>query len=402
MIFVVVLLALLTGAALRLSYLQDIEYKADEQTMFRVTQDAGRTEPWPALGMVSGAALRNPPLSLWAPTALARATGATDPVALAQRIACLNILALALVFALALRAVPAAERESWLWAGALAAVSPIAVLFSRKIWAQSLLPFFCALFLWAWFRRQTRVGALCWGLLGALVGQIHMSGFFYAAGVAGWTFARERTRGARWSYWLAGSALGTVPLLPWIGYVLSPRPPGNGFSFVELIRLRFWAHWFDDALGLQLNYSLGSAEHWQWMRYPLLGDTATYGVAVCSIFLVIAGTRALYFGVCALGDWLKSRDPSRSGLIIAGVFAGMGILLSLTGLSIHRHYLIIAFPLPWVWLALLLQRGRNARRWLGLVVAAQFFLTVSFLIYIHQNGGAKTGDYGTVYRLQSQ
>ena len=136
--------------------------------------------PW--LGMNSGVQILNPGFSIWPFALMARFT--EDPVAMVQWIQWSNVIALWAFFWLFTRAVPTEERGAWLWGLALFAVSPFAIIFSRKLWAQNVLPFFCAVVLWGHFYRRTRLGAFAWGLAGALLGQIHMSGFFFAFALA--------------------------------------------------------------------------------------------------------------------------------------------------------------------------------------------------------------------------
>src|SRR5262249_45948499 len=179
-------LALAAGAVLRLVWGADIEYKADEAWTFRRTQEGGRTEPFPGLGNPTSPGFRNRGLSVWIFLALGKLFAATDPVSLARAVQGLNITALLLLVGFILCFVPRGEREPWLWAAALAAVNPLAVLCQRKIWPPSVLPLFTVLLLAAWWRRERRGAALLWGLLGACLGQVHMAGFFFAAGFAAW------------------------------------------------------------------------------------------------------------------------------------------------------------------------------------------------------------------------
>ncbi len=72
-------LALLAGAALRLSFPGDIEYKADEKYMFEAVQKIAQTGSWPAFGMVSGVMVKNPGMSVWIFGALSQITHAANP-----------------------------------------------------------------------------------------------------------------------------------------------------------------------------------------------------------------------------------------------------------------------------------------------------------------------------------
>ena len=151
--------AVLLGCCLRLAWPLEIEYKADEAFMFERSQHVGTSEPWPALGMPSGAGgVRNPALSIWFFAGLAKITGATTPIGLARAVQVLNCAALGALALFALR-FAGDERRAWLWALNLAALSPTGILVQRKIWAQSVLPLLCVLMLMAWWRRRT-----FWGL----------------------------------------------------------------------------------------------------------------------------------------------------------------------------------------------------------------------------------------------
>jgi hypothetical protein len=84
-------------------------------------------------------------------------------------------------------------------------------------------------------------------------------------------------------------------------------------------------------------------------------------------------------------------------LIKAGLF-GYGILISLAGLPIHRHYLVIAFPLEWLWLS---WQAHQVDRRPNLILWAMWFfellISALFLAFIHTNQGAPSGDYGVPY-----
>lgn len=401
------LAALLAGAALRLAYPRDIEYKEDERWM---TQRAVRG-PVPMIGMPSGAGLRNPGLSVWAFVGLARLTGADGPVELARRVQALNVLALAMVVLGALLLVRPEEREPWLWAGALAAVNPLAVLLHRKIWAQSLLPALSAAFVLAWMRRDRRAAAFLWGLVGALLGQVHMSGFFLAAAVALWTLLAERrgaaARRARWGAWALGSAVGAVGLIPWLLYLASPEAAGASRARLANVLLpRVWAYWVGDPLGLHLGYSLG----------PAFREFATRPAALLAHALI--GASALVLGWLALRALPRTRagwkaallgDASESALLTRAALVGFGVLLTLSGAWVARHYLIVTFPLEWVWLAgaalagaAAAGRRRLARGALCALWAAHLALSVDVLRWIHLRGGSSRGDYGLSYARQAQ
>ena len=395
-------LALLAGVILRLSFPGDIEYKADEKYMFEAAREIGVTGTWPALGMVSGVKVKNPGMSVWIFAVLSKITRASTPPELARAVQLLNILALFVLAFFSLRILPEPERLSWCWATALAAVNPFAVLFHRKIWAQSTLPFFCVLLWIAWHYRAKRTGAFFWGLIGIGLGQIHMSGFFLAAGLFLWTLLQDRR--ARWGSWFLGSLVGAIPLIPWLRYMVAE--PSNGFksmSLMWLLKTNYWFFWVTDSLGTGLVYSLKTRMFLDFLRYPLLGGTATYLVGLFHVLVILTGILILVSAQKAGGLFRRKAEPSETGLALNSVFWASGVLMTLTGLEVCRHYLIMSFPFEWVWLSRLgLRDPRWGQRDLAAIWMGQLLITISFLVYIHLNHGASTGDYGIAYQFQPQ
>src|SRR5579871_165602 len=396
-------IALLLGAVLRLVFPGDIEYKGDERYMFDASQKVGVTQPWPGLGMTSGANINNPGMSVWVFVVLAKVTGASNPPGLARAVQLMNILGLLVLAFFALRLLPETQRLPWYWATAFAAVNPAAVLFQRKIWAQSTLPLLCILIWIAWYYRKTRFGAFCWGLLGACVGQIHMSGFYLAGGVLLWTLLHDRV--AKWGAWFLGSILGALPLIPWLHYMATK--PGNTAPFDWryfwwLIYPKYWIYWVTDSLGLGLTHSLGSVPFKEFLRYPLIGGWPTYLVGVLHLVVLVSGILFLYSGF-KTGEFLRGiRDRSETGLAVNSLLIAAGVLMALCGFRVFQHYLIMSFPLEWVWLARL-NPGNSGKggKFLAVLWAAQLLVSAAFLGYIHLNHGVPGSDYGTAYQYQS-
>jgi hypothetical protein len=407
------LLSIAIGAALRLAWPADMEFKGDERYVFERTQLDGGW--WPALGMPSSVGLRNPAMSVWVFVLLARAFRVTTAPGLGLAVMGLNVAALVLLFAFAMTFVAAVERDRWLWGLMLVAVNPLAVLLERKIWAPSVFPAFVLVFWAGWWRRHRAAGAFAWGLAGVLLGQIHMSGFFFAAGVLGWeavaswrgpnATARAGAR-IRWGAWLAGSALGALPMIPWLVYFVH-RPHSSGeWDWRELVTPRFWLYGLTEPLGLGLHYSLGLASFLDFLGYPRVAGIPTYLVGLAHAGGALAGA-----GIAAHGlgrAWRARRSwrsaigatESATGTALRATFIAYGALLTLTGLVIYRHYLLVTYPLGWVLLAgLALSIERHGRRLLGLVWASQLVITLALLLYLHAHGGAP-GDYGVAYRLQ--
>jgi hypothetical protein len=405
--------AIMLGALLRFSWLWDMEYKEDEQWMFERSQAVPEQEPWPKLGMTSSVGLRNPALSAVVFIVLAKLTGAQNPVALCQAVVACNVLAFLILFVWVLRALPKHQQEPWLWALSLAAVNPLAVLMHRKIWAQSVLPLFCVLFLIGWLRRDRAWGALLWGLVGALLGQIHMSGFFFAAGFFVWELALGRVRmnapETNWRAWFAGSLAGAAVLIPWIKYVLRRYAPSPPYDIDNVLSFDFYRLWFSEILGLGLNYSLG--DHYpEFLRYPLLLSRDFYlpmylhgiSFSIGAFVLFCLGRAAWQRRAGALQTALDAlRGSSEAAFMSGAAFLGYGLLITLSGLVVWRFYLLVTFPIPWMALAYFMLRCvPQPRRLLGVLWLVQLGLSIAFLLYIHEHQGAVDGDYGRGLRWQ--
>jgi hypothetical protein len=381
-------LCIALGTLLRLVWPLDFEWKADEKWMFekalRIAQGA---DPWPWIGMPSGVGMQNPGASIWPFALLAHV--APDPPRMNFAVSILNVLALWGFALWVLRTWSERDRTVGMWGVGLFAVSPLPVLFARKIWAQDVLPALLVPCLWAHSRRNHVLAAFAWGALGATLGQVHMSGFFAAAGLTLATLITDRKR-TRWAAWFAGSATGALPLLPWFAFVLSPEGKSTGGYTVSL---RFFLDAFLSAWGLHLRYSLRK-NFGQFLRWPEVFGHDSWIVALAHAALL--GIAVL----CAIVLFRKRRSIVVPPEVrIHAIAIGLsGLLLHLAGVLIYPHYLIVFSPMLHVLAAFVLSQQ------LVLLWSAgglQLCLTASFLTFIHQHGGAPRGDYGVTYRAQS-
>ena len=399
--------ALACGIVLRLLWPADMEWKADEQRMFTWASAIGVTEPWPQVGMASGVAVPNPGLSVWIFVPLARVAG--DPVALAQIVQLVNVVAL-LGFAIfgASRAFTAPARQLWFAGLALMSVNPIAIVLARKIWAQSLLPVFGVAMLAAHAGRSSWVGAFIWGLVGALTGQIHMSGFFLQAALvlftAASTFRRkdpnESAPRTRWSAWAVGSAVGTIPLWPWaLGLLRSESHFARDWVATLVPRAPFT--WLVDSLGIDTPYVYRPESLW-FLAEPRIGGVPTYGMAIAHAALIGIALYCLVRWVQAIRRprLISAREDGNLWLWIHAAAFGMTALLMLAGVRARTHYLVIAYPLPFVWLAWLLLTHGGARLY-RTALALQLAITITLMLQVHRDGGVANGAYGPSYRAQS-
>lgn len=394
-------ICLLLAAILRFSFPQDIEYKGDERYMMIMLEQYRHSHMIPPIGMRSSAGVPNPGLSVWIFLFLGQVFHASTPVGLARGVAVLNMLALAVLFVTVRTVVPRAEREVWSWAAAIFSVNVYSMLFSRKIWAQCTAPLLTALLILAWFHRDRRLGAFFCGLLMALLGQIHMAGFFFAAALLLWGGVFERfrrhPRPMPWVFLGAGLFLGSLPLLPWLPYASIHSADASRTVY------RYWYDWVRTSLGSGLDYSLGQVQLADFLRWPKIAGRPSY--LVLALEAVIAGMIATLLGIM-----LRSRSLSLLRLLGAGTETaflesaglwGVGLLLTFLGFPLYPHYLLVLYPLPWLWIARLgAATGRKGRVGLALIWGAQLLVSVSFLLYIHAHHGAVYGDYGITYGYQ--
>lgn len=399
--------ALACGMVLRLLWPADMEWKADEQRMFAWASAIGVTEPWPHIGMASGVAVPNPGLSVWIFVPLARVAG--NPVALAQLVQLVNVAAL-LGFAIfgASRAFTRPARQLWFAGLALMSVNPIAIVLARKIWAQSLLPVFSVAMLAAHAGRSSWTGAFIWGFVGALAGQIHMSGFFLQAALVLFTLISLPPKGGshnlaqqtRWSAWAVGSAVGAIPLWPWALDILRAD---NRFArdWIATLVPRAPYTWLVDSLGINTPYVYRPESLW-FLAEPRIGGVPTYGMAAAHAALIAI---AFY----CLVRWAKSirrprlisaTEDGNLWLWIHAAAFGMTALLMLAGVRARTHYLVIAYPLPFIWLAWLLLTYGSARLY-RTALALQLAITITLMLQVHRDGGVANGAYGVSYRTQN-
>ena len=400
-------IAVIVGVIFRTIWLSDMEYKGDERWLFEKTQEFSKAGHIPTLGMKSSAGILNAGMSVWIFIILSKLFLISAPPDLARAVQITNIVTILLLPVFIFSCIDRSEREPWFWSLALVCVNPLSVLFHRKIWSPSVFPIFTLTMFFGWWGRSSPWGAFLWGLTGACLGQIQLAGFFFTAGFLIWTLLFERNS-VRWIYWLLGSLLGSISLIPWLVVTLqSSRPDRRPY-----IDLSFYRHWFDMSLGLDLKYSLGK-DYFEFLSQPTVAGKPIYLVAVLHIaticvftFILLRFIRQIRKEQPLSFDYLIGR-LSNSTLAIGAAFLGYGILLTVWVAPVYLHYLIILFNLPELWLAWMAWFGsynrpqyrRVSRLLLTVICLCQTLLTMNFLNFIHEKQIIH-GDYGTTYRTQ--
>jgi hypothetical protein len=400
---------LIFGCLLRLVWADDMKWKADEIWMYEVARDVALgKQPWPWFGMGNGVGFLNPGFSVWCFIAMAWVS--PDPVNMVRWVQASNIVAIGLFIVFILRYISKSEQPVWLWGIAIFSVNPLAIHFSRALWATDILPFVgFFVFVGHWFR-HLRGGAFIWGLVGTLIGQIHMSGFFWQAALVLATLIspqntalvgiqeRGLLKTTNWPAWALGTAIGILPMIPWIQKIGSTAATIARPSWAEILTPNFPLHWLLSSWGLNLEYDLGP-EFWRsFLQEPRVFGFPTFAAAIALLFLAVSAIAAI------VRWWQKRRNStdliSESNSIAFYLWAGgviMPILLLFARVRIPGHYLIVLYPFIHIWIAVL-ERGRV--RSLIAICSAQLFVSICFLVFIHIHNGGPEAFYGTVYRLQ--
>ena len=364
---------------------------------------------WPWTGLATSLGPPNPGLSMWVYASLGYIHTAPNAPDLARAVQCLNVLALLAFLSFAFAAVSRAARERWLWAGALWAVNPLAIIFERKIWPPSTLPLASVALIACWWNRKYVVAAFLCGLLCALMAQIHLGVVFLAAALFTWTWIYDGLS-FRWAAWIAGGGLGALPALPWLAAVLQ----GGGEA---ALRWRFpiphfFTRWVLQPFGFGVEYTLGYqhfldyvSETW-WAGAPVIA-LAHAALVVIFVIVIMRAARA-FFAAPRPGPRALFIGVSPEAVLVNALLWGYGGLLTLItmiGAGSHRHYLIVAAPLMALWCVRLVWSGeRNSGRAQSRIIMmalclAQAVISTGLLDYIHRTQIIQ-GEYGPTWRSQ--
>lgn len=385
----IVLAILIAGSALRLAAPREFEFKADEARMVELVRTARATGELPWLGMPTSQGVRNPGMSVWPFVALSHVFG-SDGFGLTQSIRVLNVLALAAAIAFGLWRLQHNDRRIWFAGVLLAAVNPLEVVLHRKLWAQSILPVFALLMLWLWLdRKRSWRHAAALGATAAVVTQIHPSGMFIVAALlAGALWDRQR-REVRWGAAALGFCALAWPLYFWVDHLISmaidPAPGGAATISLQswllnVVSFRYVHLLLSNVAGVAMRHSLGSH----------------FDAFVAQPVVLVAHLALVVISLVGIARWFLRRCPTAADdlkpLLVWGLL-GTGILMTVAGVFVQRHYYLGLFPLPYVAFALALQGNKS---WMPVYVVAalQLVVSVAFLIFIHANGGAPGAEFG--------
>lgn len=389
------LAALVAGAALRFMWPGVLELKADERRFLAAAVSAQRGEPLPEFP--TSLTVPNPPLAIWGYAAAARAFG-FDTLQALSRLAAVTAMAALIGFTLLVRQWPAADRDRWQAALALAAVNPLAVLWHRKLWVIAILPIVLVMFWAGWSRRERAGGAAGAGAAAIVAAQLHLSAALLL--LAAFLVDRIRDRRGRVMWMLIGAAAAGVPAVPWLYRVARDLPVAlaGAWSLGESLTFKLWTLGLSEAAGLVMSHVLGPQAR-DYYREPLVHGYPTWAgliataasVAICALMMGRAVAQGGWRALRCSEAGPRTRDALAVGCVYLALF-------TISGLPIYRHYTAAIFPLTFLWLAAVqidADRAR-ARYWWIALVAAQAMQTVLLLQHLAAHAGAPLGEFGPI------
>ena len=343
------ILALLTilvlAAFLRLSSPGVVEFKRDEANLSYLALDFARGRSLPLLGISSSVGIPNPPISVY--IFAVPYLFSSDPTVATQFVGLLNVVAVLLTYLMARRYYGAGVA---LLAALLYAVSPWGIIYSRKIWAQDLLPPFVLLTiltgLIAFVDGKRWAQWLCLPLL-SITAQIHYSALVLMVPIAYLVWLGRR----RWTRAFALSLIPAILLLvPFLLGILSADLP----SVDELASLTA-SNSGGESRSLALNstmlqyaaltiagteiHSLAGPDAFQDYlasvpdAYPLFGLLA-WGVLLSTVWLLIR-------------IWRRESHARIDALLLLWMLTPI-LLFSVTWTVPYPHYLIVMMPAAFI------------------------------------------------------
>jgi len=394
------------GSILRLIWFDLMEFKFDEVEMLRLTRHWLETGI-PQHGMLSGVGIRNPPGFVFFLLPVMAVTA--SPLIAGLWVAVLNIAAIVLMAILG-RTIGAPR--AGLFGAMFMAAHPWLVLYSRKIWAQSVLPLLVTalLVVMCHCMRAKRSRSIFWvPVLACLTWQIHYSAYAVIALVFLWLLNELRLQRLNVRMLLLGLLVGAIVLAPYISYLAGPGfadirgtlGAGEKHFSINMVTGIF-ATWVRTAFagGLGNPFTFEMAPIWQIIEGP--NGLLLNGVAIIATLLVIA------LGVSAWPQRGDHADVSRAAWWLI-VFVLLPVVLYLVKrVSTPPHYFIISLPAVLMLAGIGLDRAASraeagARRAAGtsllFIAGTGAVLVITVLSEVRRTGGT-AGDYGVTYRAQ--
>ncbi|HET7091720.1 MAG TPA: hypothetical protein VFL17_24065 [Anaerolineae bacterium] len=352
---------LLLAAVLRLNHLEWAEFKLDEANLSRLSLNLARGVEIPLVGIGASTGIPNLPLAAWL-MAIPYAVS-SSPIVATGFVALLNVVAVAGCFALAKKWLsaygqPESGHAAGIWTAAflatlLFAVAPWAVIHSRKIWAQNLLPPLALVWAWAgWLafvRRRPRALIGHWLALAACI-HVHYSGLWLLPVTLAWmiVFARR----LKWRSALAAVALFAATFAPFVvADALNGAPNLNRLLLVaqgapvvdgEALRLAWLM-----VTGQEIHSLAGPQEFTNYLASVPGGETGFALVAGIGV-LVVAGAAIALVDVIRATRRRSLDEPAAAAFMMLTWLALPVLLQTSHSLPIFIHYFIVLNPAPYL------------------------------------------------------
>ncbi len=385
------------AALLRMGWPGLTEFKLDEAHLYSLALDMAEFKAFYLRGIGSSVGIPNSPISVYLfalPLLFWK-----SPLAATLWVGLLNTASVALAYGMARRYWNA---RAALIAALLYAVSPWAVIYSRKIWAQDLLPLFVTG--WAFSgalalgeaRRQWLIAHL---VLLALIIQIHFSGVMLLPVTLVWLVLFRQRVDWRWA--AGGLAGAAVTVIPFGVYAIQQGGAGEqGSLLAKPIQFSF------EAIHLAALVMQGTEIHSlagpQAFR-AFLATLPNFNPVLWSGGLLVAG--GLGYAIWNARYRMDTKpstpfNPKPETSFILTLWLVLPILLFIPHLTpVYPHYFIILFPAPYllagVGLDAVMTRWPSRLIWLWplTLAVAQVWSVVALLNFI---GTQNTPDgFGT-------
>ncbi len=386
-------LAILAAAWLRLQGLEWMEFKDDEAAACLMADGVARGKWLPQTGLSSGVGVSNFPAFVYllaAPSAVSR-----DPIWLTAFIGLLNTAAVAVCWRIGRDFFSArcGAAAAWLFAAA-----PWAVLYSRKIWAQSVLPLVDAALLYALLQllvARNRRFTFWVVFLALLAPQFHFAGgcallatgALLAAFRPAWSW-RGAAAGALAAALVAAPYLWRQARVGFADVRCSSRVASGGSSPRDwLARAAVASRRLLDISGM------GDPEYVLGRSLPAFRAESRVPLRAHWLWLGLLGA-GLLAGVGAAGR-------RRAVVIVVLWCVGPVAVYGFTGIQTWPHYLVVAYPAPFLIMGWTLLATRRRARWALAAVSVAALVGAAFdcalLAFVQRHAGA-AGDYGVAYR----
>jgi len=381
-------LVTLIAAFFRCRHLDLIEFKGDEAVNLYLAARPYFSHPFPPGGTVSSIGLINPPFFNYLLLPLIYIS--RNPKALSFLIGLTNSLSIGFFYFLIKRYF---KKTTALLASLLFALSPWAILFSRKIWTQNLLVPFVLLMLYSLLKIVIDKKQAYWWVLAMsqlLIIQLHQPAIFLIAIINLWIWLRKIK--PHWKYLTLGFFLGALPLIPYLAFILQNIQNPQVF----LIPKQRFSDQFFPSIFLQPLQILGQGG----FHFVLGTDTLTFAQKFPFAYQLRKFFYLEYFllpiGICLL--WRKK--PKLKFLIYPVI--GLPIIYFLLRFRPFIHYFISLLPLLFLFLGIVFHAWfKHSKLWwrrigyftYSILVIASLLFNQSFYSLLKQEISL-TGDYG--------